>query len=1148
MRRLLVANRGEIAARILRAARDLGIPTVAVHSSDDAAAPHLDLADERRELVGAGPAAYLDGERLVSIAGETGSDAIHPGYGFLSESAAFAARCESAGLAFVGPASETLAELGDKTRARALAKRSRVPVLDGSDGPTTVADAHRFLAARVAESGLDRAAIVVKALAGGGGRGLRVVGSAAELDVAWDRCRSEARTAFGDDRLYVEELLRPARHLEVQVLGDGRSVVAFGERECSLQRRHQKLVEIAPCPSLSPGLRDRLVEASLRMASALSYRGAGTFEFLVEAGEARLDESARWAFIEANPRLQVEHPVTEEVYGIDLVRAQLAIASGRTLAEIGLDRTPAPRGFAIEARVNAEVVGEDGSVRPSTGVLLAFEAPVGRGVRVETAARTGCSPNPAFDSLLAKVIGHEEERGFVAACGRTARALDEMHVEGPRTNLPFLRALLRRPEVVGNRVDTGFLDRHGAEIAVEAARLSLPVRGILPVDHPSGGAAASVGARVDARDPLAVLAFGKREADPPGAGSPGGGAPGSASGTAADAAPAPEGLLGVRSTLQGTVVETSVAEGDLVRAGQALLVMSAMKMEHVVPAPVSGVIVRVTVAPGDTVADGATLAWIEPREAGGDAIDPSGDADPDRIRPDLAELIERKALLSDEARPEAVARRRRIAGRTARENVADLCDPGSFEEWGGFAIAAQRARRSVEDLVANTPGDGLVAGIGRVNGHLFPDDRSRCAVASYDYTVLAGTQGALNHRKKDRLFELAERLRLPVVLFAEGGGGRPGDTDVSGVAGLDCMAFHLFAGLSGLVPLVGIASGRCFAGNAALLGCCDVVIATRNANVGMGGPAMIEGGGLGVFRPEEVGPVSVQVPNGVVDVAVEDEREAVSVAKRYLSYFQGPVSHWDEHDQRALRRAIPENRLRIYEVRNVIETLADAGSVLELRGGFGTGMVTALARVEGRPIGVVANDPKHLAGAIDAPAADKAARFLQLCDAFDLPVLFLCDTPGIMVGPEAEKTALVRHCARLFVVGASLTVPTMTIVLRKSYGLGAQAMAGGSHRAPIFTVSWPTGEFGGMGLEGAVKLGFRRELEAIADPDERRRAFDAMVAKAYERGKALNTASHFEIDDVIDPAESRRRVAAGLRSAPPPPPRSGRKRPCVDTW
>jgi acetyl-CoA carboxylase carboxyltransferase component len=421
-------------------------------------------------------------------------------------------------------------------------------------------------------------------------------------------------------------------------------------------------------------------------------------------------------------------------------------------------------------------------------------------------------------------------------------------------------------------------------------------------------------------------------------------------------------------------------------------------------------------------------------------------------------------------------------------------------------------------------------------------------VLSYDYTVLAGTQGFLNHRKKDRLFELIERLRIPAVFFTEGGGGRPGDTDAPGIAGLDCMAFHLFGSLSGLVPLVGINSGRCFAGNAALLGCCDVVIATTNSNIGMGGPAMIEGGGLGVFRPEEVGPIQVQVPNGVVDIAVADEAEAVRVAKQYLSYFQGALATHEAADQRLLRTAIPENRLRIYEIRSVIETLADTGSVLELRPHFGLGMVTALIRIEGRPIGVVANNPTHLSGAIDSAGADKAARFMQLCDAFDIPLLFLCDTPGIMVGPEVEKTALVRHCSRMFVVGASITVPYMTIILRKSYGLGAQAMAGGSHKAPLFTVSWPTGEFGGMGLEGAVKLGFRKELAAIEDPAQRKELFEHMVARAYEHGKALNTATHFEIDDVIDPAESRRWIVRALRAAPPPAPRTGKKRPCVDTW
>jgi acetyl-CoA carboxylase carboxyltransferase component len=462
-------------------------------------------------------------------------------------------------------------------------------------------------------------------------------------------------------------------------------------------------------------------------------------------------------------------------------------------------------------------------------------------------------------------------------------------------------------------------------------------------------------------------------------------------------------------------------------------------------------------------------------------------------------------------------------------------------EYGPLVIAAQRRRRSVEDLIRRTPADGLVAGTARVNGQPI-------AVLSYDYTVLAGTQGLQNHRKKDRLFELAERQRLPVVFFTEGGGGRPGDTDGAGPSGLDCMAFKLFADLSALVPLVGINSGFCFAGNAAILGCCDVVIATANSNIGMGGPAMIEGGGLGTYQPEEIGPMAVQVPNGVVDVAVADEAEAVATAKRYLSYFAGAVTSWECADQAGLRRVIPDNRLRIYDTRTVIETLGDTGSVLELRREFGPGMVTALVRVEGRPLGVIANHPAHLAGAIDGPGADKAARFMQLCDAFDLPLLFLCDTPGIMVGPEAERTGLVRRVSRMFVTGASLTVPFFTIILRKGYGLGAQAMAGGSFKAPLFTVAWPTGEFGGMGLEGAVKLGYRNELAAVDSPQERERLFDEMVERMYEHGKALNTATYFEIDDVIDPAESRRWITAALQAVPPPPRRTGKKRPCIDTW
>ena len=521
-------------------------------------------------------------------------------------------------------------------------------------------------------------------------------------------------------------------------------------------------------------------------------------------------------------------------------------------------------------------------------------------------------------------------------------------------------------------------------------------------------------------------------------------------------------------------------------------------------------------------------------------VEPQGGGE----RAGLRAMRERHEIGLDAARAQEVAKRHERGRRTARENLAELVDDGTFVEYGPLLFAAQERRRSREELIARTPADGLVGGIAEIAGQ-------RCVAMSYDYMVLAGTQGIRNHAKKDRLFELAERRKLPVVLFAEGGGGRPGDVDMPIVAGLDCRAFNLFARLSGLVPLIGIASGNCFAGNAALLGCCDVVIATEDSSIGMGGPAMIEGGGLGSFQPSEVGPIDVQDANGVVDLRVADDRAAVAAAKRYLSYFGDPVPMGDVRvpDQQRLRDVIPERRRQIYDVRLVLDGIFDEDSVLELRRGFGAGIVTALARVDGRALGVVANHPPHLGGAIDADGADKAARFMALCDAFELPVLFLCDTPGFMVGPAAERTATVRHFARMFVIGANLTVPTGTIVLRKGYGLGAQAMAAGGFKAPLFTIGWPTSEFGGMGLEGAVRLGMRRELEAIADPEERERVFEATVAAAYEHGQGLNMAAYGEIDDVIDPADSRRWIATLFdQNTGQWRRREGKKRPNIDSW
>lgn len=603
----------------------------------------------------------------------------------------------------------------------------------------------------------------------------------------------------------------------------------------------------------------------------------------------------------------------------------------------------------------------------------------------------------------------------------------------------------------------------------------------------------------------------------------------------------------IASPLLGTVFTVKVAVGDIVHANQEVIIIESMKMEHPVEAGVDGVVAAISVAEGETIAAGQILLTITPGVVTSESVETtlsshSGERD------DLAKYRDRRRLTTDDARPEAVARRASKGQRTARANIADLVDDGSFVEYGSFAVAAQRQRRELDDLIRNTPADGLVGGLASVNAEEFGEEASRIALASYDYTVLAGTQGFLNHRKKDRLFTVAEQLRTPFVLFAEGGGGRPGDTDAAGVAGLDGPAFALFARLSGLVPLVGITSGYCFAGNAALLGCCDVVIATENSNIGMAGPAMIEGGGLGVVKPTDIGPIDVQTANGVVDIRVTNEEEAVAAAKKYLGFFQGATKNWKRYEDAALRPLIPEQRTRVYDVRTVISALADIDSALELRPTFGIGILTTLLRIEGKPVGVIANNPAHLGGAIDADASDKASRFIQLCDAYDIPIVSLCDTPGFMVGPDAEHTAQVRHFGRMFVTAASITVPWITIVLRKGYGLGAMAMAGGGFHSNSMTVSWPTGEFGGMGLEGAVRLGYSKELAAIEDETERAELEAKLIARAYEHGSALNMASHVEIDDVIDPAETRQRILSIIGTTKSWRAREGKKRPMVDTW
>ncbi|GAB2825572.1 pyruvate carboxylase [Actinocorallia aurea] len=1080
--KVLVANRGEIAARVVRAARRLGIAAVGVRARDEDSDGHARRFEEMAVLPGNGAAAYLDAAAVVEAALSGGADAVHPGYGFLAESADFARACENSGLLFVGPSAAVLELFGDKARARRAAREAGVPVPPGTEGATDLAGLREFWEGQAAEG----PGIVVKALAGGGGRGMRVVREKEGLEAAYREASAEALAAFGSGEVCAELLVEGARHVEAQVAGDGSgNAVHLWDRECSVQRRHQKLLEVAPSAVLPEEARAELLEAAVRLAGRARLRGLATVEFLTLP-------DGRFFFLEVNPRLQVEHTVTEQVLGIDLVAAQFRLAAGASLEEAGLAAVGAPRGCAIQVRVNAETVRADGVVAPAAGTLTRFEPAAGAGIRVESAGHVGMKVDPRFDSLLAKLVVHDPS-GFAGALRLAREAVVETAIEGTATNLALQAAILAHPDLAEGRADTGWLDRVLPDLAAEAAEA----------------------------------------ADPPGVLEP-----------ADDRA--------VSAPVAGTVVAVDAEPGRTVRAGEVLAIVEAMKMQYPVSAPFGGTVAAPRVKVGDVVAEGEPLLLLDPDGSGGPAARRTAEIDLDGVRPDLAALRARRALLDDGARAAAVAKRHRLGLRTARENIADLTDgEGLAVEYGGFAVAAQRAKRSEDDLQARTPADGIITGLGRVNGEEFPPERSTCAILAYDYTVLAGTQGYYGHQKTDRLLKLARERRHPVVLFAEGGGGRPGDTDAPMVAGLHFPTFAAMGALSGVVPTVGIAAGRCFAGNAALLGTCDVVIATRDATIGMGGPAMIEGGGLGVFTPEEVGPIDVQTRNGVVDVAVEDEAEAVAVAKRYLAYFQGEADTYETADQRLLRHLIPEDRKRVYDVRAVIGTLCDTDSVLELRAAFGRCVITALARIEGRPVGLIANDPAVLGGAIDADGADKLARFLDLCDAYALPVVSLCDTPGFMVGPDAERTATVRHFPRLFVRGGHLTVPVAMVVLRKAYGLGALAMSAGHFHNTAATLSWPTGEFGGMNLEGAVRLAARDALAAIADPAERRHAFEEMVAYSYAQGSALNTASYLEIDEVIDPADTRASLSALLFTAPPRP-RDGWANPSrrtgVDTW
>lgn len=591
----------------------------------------------------------------------------------------------------------------------------------------------------------------------------------------------------------------------------------------------------------------------------------------------------------------------------------------------------------------------------------------------------------------------------------------------------------------------------------------------------------------------------------------------------------------INAPLAAAVVSIDVSQGQTVSEGQLIATLESMKMQTAILAPTAGIISALTVALGETVQAGQRLATLTagtgqetPAQTPAEILDT---VDVNEKSP-LAHIHQQHSNTLDHHREEAVAKRHSKGYRSARENLQDLCDENSFVEYGQLAVAAQRGRKSLDALRSETAADGVITGLATINHSLFGPVASQVAVVINDYTVLAGTQGYFHHKKIDRILEQAKRHSLPVIMYTEGGGGRPGDTDVkTQIAGLDVSSFARWAALSGQVPLIAVNNGYCFAGNAALFGCADIRIATQQSWIGMAGPAMIEGGGLGSYKPTDIGPIDVQAKNGVVSLVADNEAQATALAKQVLGYFQGDHRQWQCAQQADLRDLMPADRRYVYDIRKIIQHLADSDSWLELSKQYGRAIATGFVRIEGKAMGLIANDCRVLGGAIDAEAADKAARFITLCNNFSIPLLSLCDTPGFMVGPDSEEQGAATRMAQLFIAGAKLTTPLVTIFLRKGYGLGAMAMAGGSFHQPIYSAAWPMGEFGGMGLEGAVRLGFKKELAAEKDQQAKDALFSKLLAEMYQRGQASEAAAHLEIDAVIDPADTRSVVIRALNTA-----------------
>ncbi len=1064
LRRVLIANRGEIALRVLRACREAGIVGVAVHSLDDAVALHVQHAVESVALSGTGVRAYLDGAALIEAAIASQCDAVHPGYGFLSEDADFARACEAAGLRWIGPEPATLDLFGDKATARGFAIKCGVPVVAGTGGPTDLDAARVFFDAHAADG------VMVKAVAGGGGRGIRLARSRDELDAAWATCSAEATGAFGKASVYVERYVPRARHIEVQIVGDGDEVRHLFERECSVQRHHQKLIELAPSPWLPPEMRHQLFDAAIAIGRRARYRGIGTVEFLV-AIDAEGACTGDWFFIELNPRIQVEHTVTEEITGVDLVDAQLRLADGCMLAELPWPATAtrAPEAFAIQCRVNTEA-RVDGAYIAATGTLTAFAPPTGGRLRIESHGYVGWPVSLAYDTMLAKLIA-TSAISFPHAVGRAANGLRDFRIAGVDTNRALLLAVLNHPAFLAGLMDTGFVEQHLDEL--------LAVAPTLPLDCPT-----------IAPDNSGVLVWDGR-------GTP------------------------IAAPQRGQLTRLDVTAGETVVAGQPLATIEAMKMEHVVRAPASGVVAAILVQIGTAVEVGLQILSYDPVDA------PAGGETAHRdegMHEPIAALHERRAALDDEQRAATTALADKRGALSARARIAELLDAGSFSEIGGLAHHPGMATRA--------PADGVVTGRGRIDGR-------PVLVLAQDFSVMGGSAGHLGMAKMERLAALALDHGLPLVMLLDGGGHRVQDGQNSRDYAQGTTLFQYLVDLSGWVPVVAAILGAGFAANTNFAGCADFVVMLRDrAVMGLAGPALVSAGTGEVISAKDLGGAALQADRtGLAHLAVDDEPAALAAVRAYLSYLPvnagalPPATHGPTvaPDPSNLAAIVPANSRRSYDMHAVIDGLVDCDSFFAIMPSHARNIITGFARLDGAPIGLIANQPQVSAGMIDAAASEKAAHFVAICDAFGLPLVYLIDVPGFAIGSAAELSKLGRRSARLIHELGIATVPRVSVTLRKGYGLAYIAMNGGRSFAPDGAFAWPTAEICAMSVEGSVELIHRREIAAARDPASRRRE---LIEGIRDQVSATEAAAGFGIDDLIAPAETRDRIIATLATAP----------------